>query len=57
MSKNKSYKTVDVNMDDNTFLLIAKKAHELDVTFNAMCCRILENRIKEVTKGKQKSTD
>lgn len=41
------YKEVEVNLDDETFLKIAKIAHAHDVTFNQICNRILRGYIVE----------
>lgn len=42
---------LEINIDDDTFLFIAKKAHEEDITFNQMFNKILVEQIeKEKTK-------
>lgn len=38
---------VEIDLDDNSFLYIAKKAHEKDITFNQMVCEIIKERIDE----------
>lgn len=38
---------VDVEMSDETFLFIAKKAHESNITFNQMVTEILRKKIEE----------
>ena len=46
MKKQKDMKTVEVNLTDEEFLMIAKRAHEKDITFNQQCNFILEECIK-----------
>ena len=33
---------VDVEMPDSTFLILAKRAHELDITFNQLVEKIIQ---------------
>ena len=47
MKSKKHYEEVAVDMNDRTFLEIAREAHSHDITFNEMCCRILKKRITE----------
>jgi len=41
---------VEVDLDDTTFLAIAKLAHEKDITFNEMCVEILKEMIEKEDK-------
>lgn len=53
MSKNKQnskYKTIKVDISDETFLLIAKEAHQKDITFNQRCNEILEEMFDKMEK-------
>jgi hypothetical protein len=43
----KGYVAVDVYLSDETFLKIAKLAHEQDITFNQLCIEILKEQIKK----------
>jgi hypothetical protein len=43
----KGYIAVDVDITDETFLKIAKLAHEKNITFNSMCNEILREIIKK----------
>lgn len=43
---------IEVDLDDDVFLQIAKMAHEKDITFNEMCIDILEEQMKRY-KGQQ----
>ena len=36
---------IDCNIEDDVFLMVAKKAHEKDITFNQMVTVILEEQI------------
>lgn len=38
---------VEVDLDDDVFLRIAKMAHEKDITFNEMCVSIIEEQMKK----------
>ena len=40
--------TVQVDLTDEEFLHIAKCAHELDITFNQMVAKILEEHLEEL---------
>lgn len=45
--KKEKYKTIEIDLDDNTFLKLAKLAHEQDITFNQLCANMLEIFIKD----------
>lgn len=34
--------SVEVDMSDETFMALAKEAHARDITFNELCCEILQ---------------
>ena len=42
---------VEVDLTDEEFLHIAKRAHELDITFNQMVSKILEEYMEELKRG------
>ena len=42
--------SVDVDLDDATFLAIAKEAHKKDITFNQMVNIILREKLDEEEK-------
>jgi hypothetical protein len=41
------YETIEVELTDEEFLQIAKRAHELDITFNKMVEKILWDEINK----------
>jgi hypothetical protein len=41
------YETIEVELTDEEFLYIAKRAHELDITFNKMVEKILWDEINK----------
>jgi hypothetical protein len=43
---NKGFKTITVDMTEETFMRIAMEAHKLDITFNKCCNQILMDVIK-----------
>ncbi len=47
--------TVEVDLTDEEFLHIARLAHELDITFNQMVSKILEQHIEELKCGTHNS--
>jgi outer membrane lipopolysaccharide assembly protein LptE/RlpB len=47
------FKKVVIDLTDNEFLVIAKKAHEEDITFNQMAGKIIEEEIKKLEKLKR----
>jgi hypothetical protein len=47
--------TVEVDLTDEEFLHIAKRAHELDITFNQMVSKILEEYMQELKRGTHSS--
>ena len=49
MSK-KVFKEIIVDLTDAEFLAIAKMAHEQDITFNQMSCKILEEKFTKMEK-------
>jgi len=40
-------KEIEVELTDEMFLNLAKLAHELDITFNQLCNKILKEKIKK----------
>lgn len=46
---------VEVDLTDEEFLHIAKRAHELDITFNQMVSKILEEYMEELKRGTHSS--
>lgn len=42
------FESIEVDLTDEEFLHIAKCAHELDVTFNQMVTKILEQHIQDL---------
>lgn len=44
----KSYKEIELDLDDGLFLLIAKKAHEADITFNKYVNQLLKAYIDKI---------
>ena len=40
------YKTIEVDLDDETFMFIAEQAHKRDITFNKMVQSILDEEIE-----------
>lgn len=49
--KDKTTKTVEIELTDEEFLKIAKMAHKKDITFNSMCNLILEEQLKKELNG------
>jgi hypothetical protein len=47
--------TVEVDLTDEEFLHIAKRAHELNITFNQMVSKILEEYMEELKRGTHSS--
>ena len=47
--------TIQVDLTDEEFLHIAKQAHELDITFNQMVIKILEQHLEEIKSGTHSS--
>ncbi len=47
--------TVEVDLTDEEFLHIARRAHELDITFNQLVSKILEEHIEELKRGTHSS--
>jgi len=47
--------TVEVDLTDEEFLHIARLAHELDITFNQMVAKILEEYMGELKRGTHSS--
>ena len=47
--------TIQVDLTDEEFLHIARRAHEQDITFNQMVIQILEQYILEQEKQSDKS--
>jgi hypothetical protein len=41
------FASLDLDMDDDMFLSIAKQAHEKDITFNEMVCELLTKFIDD----------
>lgn len=40
------YREIEIELDDNVFLTLAKMAHDQDITFNELCNKILIQRLK-----------
>lgn len=55
MKKIKGYKTIKIELTDAEFLKLSKEAHRLDLTFNALCTKYLEEYICECDKIKKSS--
>lgn len=51
----KGMETVAVDLTDEEFLHIAKRAHELDITFNQMVNKILLQHLEEIKLGTHNS--
>jgi hypothetical protein len=45
MAKKEKMVSVDIELDNTSFLLLAKRAHELDITFNQLIIDILRKQI------------
>lgn len=43
-------KKIDVELSDETFLKLAKEAHELDLTFNEYCNKLISEYIEQLIK-------
>ena len=43
----KMFETVEIDLSDEEFLIIAKRAHEKDITFNQMVAEILWEQVKK----------
>lgn len=39
--------TIEIELTDKYFLKLAKMAHSLDMTFNNLCVKLIEDYIKE----------
>ena len=49
---------IEIEMTDEEFLIIAKAAHEKNLTFNRMCCKVLEDFVENYgTDGFVKGVD
>lgn len=49
--------TIEIHITDDEFLYIAKRAHDLDITFNKMVERLLEAALEETTREQQRPED
>jgi hypothetical protein len=43
----KELENVDIELSNRDFFLLAKMAHEQDITFNELCTKILEEKLEE----------
>lgn len=50
MKKKVTYETVEVDLDDDQFLVLAKMAHERDITFNQLCNEVLREYFDKIGK-------
>jgi hypothetical protein len=50
-----SMENIEVDLTDQEFLHIAKRAHELDITFNQMVNKILLQHLEEIKLGTHNS--
>ena len=44
---------VEIDITDETFLKLAKMAHEKDITFNQLCNEILREQIEQLEKDER----
>ena len=49
--KDKNFHEIEIYMDDNLFLQLAKLAHEQDITFNELINKILKEHFDKVERG------
>lgn len=42
-----NYETIEIEIDDDVFIAIAKMAHEKNITFNEMAIEILKEQLKK----------
>ena len=42
------FKTIEIDIDDNLFLKIAKAAHERDITINSMINNIIKDKLHDL---------
>ena len=47
----KEMEKVDIELSDESFLILAKGAHELDITFNQHCANLLSKFLKKDEKS------
>lgn len=47
-SSDSTYETIELNLTDEEFLVLAKLAHERDITFNQLVNDILRNIISDL---------
>jgi hypothetical protein len=52
VEKNEEMEEVEIDISDETFLNIAKLAHEKDITFNQMCRDIIKEAIEKEENSK-----
>ena len=50
MKTKKGYKKIEIDLTDEEFMMLAKEAHRLDITFNALCNKYLEDYISKCEK-------
>jgi len=55
--ENTGFENVEIELSDYEFLVLAKMAHEKDVTFNQFCNTILREHISRLEAEKESSTD
>ncbi len=46
-SKEEKMETIDIDISDETFLFLARTAHEQDITFNQLVINIITKKLKE----------
>lgn len=47
MAEKEKMVNIDIEIDDASFIFLAKRAHELDITFNQLVVNILKEQIKK----------
>jgi hypothetical protein len=55
MAKKKDWVDIEINLDDDSFLTLAKEAHKLDITFNQHVCNILTQKMNAEEKKEPNS--
>lgn len=49
------YEEVQIDIDDDVFMALAKIAHERDITFNQLCNEIIREQIEKAESEKEQS--
>lgn len=52
-TKKTEYEEVTIDLSDKEFLVLAKMAHEKNITFNQLCVNIIEEHISREMKGNE----